>query len=131
MSEEASDDQRVVSPHISKEHRAPMPEDRDWLPFLWALPTHADLAAASRALQTLIHANIQVLRDNVLGLNDRVSHLESTCDLLQADQTHTSEVAGYQAEYLRGLAIHVDDLDNRGRRNKLRLRESSQVRQHP
>ncbi|CAH2325868.1 Hypothetical predicted protein [Pelobates cultripes] len=47
------------------------------------------------------------------GLTDRVCHLESTCDLLQGDLKLTSGVADLQVEYLRGLALHVEDLDNR------------------
>ncbi|CAH2330666.1 Hypothetical predicted protein, partial [Pelobates cultripes] len=63
-SDEASDSTGAHSPAFSPA-TSPAHEDRDWGRLLQALPTCADLAAASNTLQASIRLDIQGLGDRL------------------------------------------------------------------
>ncbi|CAH2251039.1 Hypothetical predicted protein, partial [Pelobates cultripes] len=121
-SEEASDGREDISPCFSLAECSPTPEDHSWLPLLRVLPTRDDLAAANNALQTTIRMDIQALHEDLQELSDRVGRIEATCDQLHIVQNRTEGILRTEKEYLRSMALHVEDLDNRGCRNNLRLR---------
>ncbi|CAH2218919.1 Hypothetical predicted protein [Pelobates cultripes] len=93
-----------------------------WLDLLRALPAKEDLRSATSELGATIRQDIQALRADMQGLSDRVSHVEAASDSLRAAQTILAEAADTCSEQVRGMALHIEDLDNRGHRNNIRLR---------
>ncbi|CAH2301011.1 Hypothetical predicted protein [Pelobates cultripes] len=102
-----------------------------WLDLLRALPTKEDLRSATSELGAMIRQHIQALRADMQGLSDRVSHVEAACDSLRVAQTSLAEAADTCSEQVRGMALHIKDLDNRGRRNNIRLRGLPETKDSP
>ncbi|CAH2275705.1 Hypothetical predicted protein, partial [Pelobates cultripes] len=125
----ASEDSAPSSPasdlHTGGSERPP------WLDLLRALPTKGDLRSATSELGATIRQDIQALRADLQGLTDRMSHVEAACDTLREAQNTLAEAAETSSEQVRGMALHIEDLDNRGRRNNLRLRGLPETEDSP
>uniref|UniRef100_A0A8C5LTY5 Uncharacterized protein n=1 Tax=Leptobrachium leishanense TaxID=445787 RepID=A0A8C5LTY5_9ANUR len=93
-----------------------------WLPLLRNLPTKADLKEANTELRSSIMAELQHVRQDIQGLTHRVDILEQGSDSLRLAQEVSTSVLQLRSTQLRNMALHMADLDNRGRRNNLRLR---------
>uniref|UniRef100_A0A8C5M7N6 Uncharacterized protein n=1 Tax=Leptobrachium leishanense TaxID=445787 RepID=A0A8C5M7N6_9ANUR len=98
---------------------------------LSSLPTKADLAASTSGLQESLLAEIRGLRKELGSLQHRVQHVETT----QAQQSetltiHTSSLQS-QNQILQTMARHLEDLENRGRRNNIRVRGLPELEQSP
>uniref|UniRef100_A0A8C5LRC0 Uncharacterized protein n=1 Tax=Leptobrachium leishanense TaxID=445787 RepID=A0A8C5LRC0_9ANUR len=90
----------------------------DWATLLARLPTKEDLKEAN----AIIMAELQQVRGDLQGLHTKIHAVEATCDVLNLQQAANSTKLDSQNEQLRGMALHMEDLDNRGRRNNLRIR---------
>ncbi|CAH2329499.1 Hypothetical predicted protein, partial [Pelobates cultripes] len=101
-----------------------------WLDLLRALPTKEDLRLATSDLGATIRQDIQALRADMQGLSDRVGHIEAACDSLREAQNTLAEAAD-TSEQVRGMALHIEDLDNMGHRNNLRLRGLPETEDSP
>ncbi|CAH2325693.1 Hypothetical predicted protein [Pelobates cultripes] len=84
MLKEASDGTGANSLSFSPEQCSPTSEDRNWGRLQQALPTRADLAAVNSTLQASIRADIQVLQDDILGLNNGVGDASSPIAFIRA-----------------------------------------------
>ncbi|CAH2327791.1 Hypothetical predicted protein [Pelobates cultripes] len=51
-----------------------------------------------------------------------MGHVEAACDKLRGSPATAEKTQGTHFELMRGMALHVEDLDNRGRCNNIRLR---------
>ncbi|CAH2325073.1 Hypothetical predicted protein [Pelobates cultripes] len=103
-----------------EEHAAAPPAD--WLSLLKALPTWADLTNATTALQTSIRADLQLMRADIQGMADRMAQIEADHDTLTATQATQAANQAQQMTQMQVMARHIEDLDNRGCRNNLRIR---------
>uniref|UniRef100_A0A8C5QH07 Uncharacterized protein n=1 Tax=Leptobrachium leishanense TaxID=445787 RepID=A0A8C5QH07_9ANUR len=84
---------------------------------LRSLPTREDLATSTAGLQTSLLAEIRGLRDDLNGLQDRIAQVEvSQARQQKISATHDTALAT-QHDAVQALARHVEDLENRGRRN--------------
>ncbi|CAH2219308.1 Hypothetical predicted protein [Pelobates cultripes] len=89
----------------------------DWLALLRALSTRADLTQATSALQTSIRADLQLMRADIQGMADCMAQIEADHDSLTAAQA--AQVASHSKQTAQ---MHIEDLDNRGRRQNLQIR---------
>ncbi|CAH2222777.1 Hypothetical predicted protein [Pelobates cultripes] len=80
------------------------------------LPNKDDLRQANTVLQVCILADFQ------LGLIARVVHIEVECDVLSVEQATTATDLHAQSEQIQAMALHMEDLDNLGRHNNLKIR---------
>uniref|UniRef100_A0A8C5Q612 Uncharacterized protein n=1 Tax=Leptobrachium leishanense TaxID=445787 RepID=A0A8C5Q612_9ANUR len=109
--------------HTSSHAEAPTSVDPAvWLPLLRNLPTKSDLKEANAELRSSIMAELQHVRHDIQGLTHRVDTLEQGSDSLRLAQEVSTSVLQLRSTQLRNIALHIADLDNRGRRNNLRLR---------
>uniref|UniRef100_A0A8C5M737 Uncharacterized protein n=1 Tax=Leptobrachium leishanense TaxID=445787 RepID=A0A8C5M737_9ANUR len=94
----------------------------DVLQLLRSIPTRADLTVATTALRQSLAADIQMLLDDIGGLQGRLDRVETG----QRDQatfnTEISTRVDAQHHLLITLTRHVEDLENRGRRQNIRIR---------
>uniref|UniRef100_A0A8C5QBU1 Uncharacterized protein n=1 Tax=Leptobrachium leishanense TaxID=445787 RepID=A0A8C5QBU1_9ANUR len=98
---------------------------------LSSLPTKADLAASTSGLQDSLLTEIRGLCKELGSLQHRVQHVETT----QARQsetltTHTTSLQS-QHQILQTMARHLEDLENRGRQNNIRVRGLPELEQSP
>uniref|UniRef100_A0A8C5PJY0 Uncharacterized protein n=1 Tax=Leptobrachium leishanense TaxID=445787 RepID=A0A8C5PJY0_9ANUR len=99
----------------------------DWATLLARLPTKEDLREANATIM----AELQQVRGDLQGLHTKIHAVEATCDALNLQQSATSTKLDSQTEQLRGMALHMEDLDNRGRRNNLRIRGLPDTEESP
>uniref|UniRef100_A0A8C5MXE1 Uncharacterized protein n=1 Tax=Leptobrachium leishanense TaxID=445787 RepID=A0A8C5MXE1_9ANUR len=94
----------------------------DLLQIMRALPTREDLTAATRELRHSLSGEIQQVRQDVLGLTRRIVAVEGVHQA-QADaiQAHSTQLTLHHT-LLQTLTRQLEDLENRGRRNNIRIR---------
>uniref|UniRef100_A0A8C5PY44 Uncharacterized protein n=1 Tax=Leptobrachium leishanense TaxID=445787 RepID=A0A8C5PY44_9ANUR len=96
------------------------PEDIRQL--LRSLPTKDDLTAATTSLRQSLAADIERLRGDLGGLQHRVEQVEKgqkeRSDQVEATTGHIAQ----HHHLLTSLTRHIEDLENRGRRQNIRVR---------
>lgn len=96
--------------------------DRRWVRFLSRLPTKEDFKVLVAEVKEACKVEIAAVRQDLRHVSERVDSLETEHDLtrryISQLQTHVSS----QEALLQDTQLHIEDLDNRGRRNNIRVR---------
>ncbi|CAH2307038.1 Hypothetical predicted protein [Pelobates cultripes] len=94
----------------------------DWLTLLRTLPTRADLTQATTADQTSIKVDLQLMRADMQGMADRMAQIEADHDSLTAAQAAHAASHSRQTAQMHAMARYIEDLNDRGCRQNLRIR---------
>ncbi|KAM9319837.1 protein mono-ADP-ribosyltransferase PARP4 [Gastrophryne carolinensis] len=89
---------------------------------LQALPSKTDLESMALRIEKAVRKDIEDLQQQTATLDTRVTAVERSREELSRE---LSELAGLQREVRRQqkeMQLHLDDLENRGRRNNVKLR---------
>uniref|UniRef100_A0A8C5W7Z5 L1 transposable element RRM domain-containing protein n=1 Tax=Leptobrachium leishanense TaxID=445787 RepID=A0A8C5W7Z5_9ANUR len=97
-------------------------EDLELKETLKLLPTRYDLEQLFCRLETKFDAKFAELGADVRQLGHRVQGLEDDRETTALQHQHTSALLETQASQMAFLYRWADDLDNRGRRNNIRIR---------
>lgn len=96
--------------------------ERKWTRFLRRLPTKEDFQSLVAEVKETCKKEITAIRQDLKHVADRVETLEGDHDetrqYVSQLQTHISA----QEKLLYDTRLHLEDLDNRGRRNNIRVR---------
>lgn len=101
---------------------APTPSPMDLNQLLSQIPTKEDFRVLISEVKDTCRAEIASIRQDLQHVSNRVEGLEEAHDSTRAyiAQLHRTIVA--QSEFMGDMHNHVEDLDNRGRRNNIRVR---------
>uniref|UniRef100_A0A8C5PJX4 Uncharacterized protein n=1 Tax=Leptobrachium leishanense TaxID=445787 RepID=A0A8C5PJX4_9ANUR len=102
-----------------------------WQSILNNLPTKSDLRIANENLSTTIMSELHHIRTEIHGLTAKVTHLEGECDTLRLQAGSTARAVQVHTSQMQSMALHLTDLDNRGRRQNLRLRGLPETEDSP
>uniref|UniRef100_A0A8C5Q4L2 Uncharacterized protein n=1 Tax=Leptobrachium leishanense TaxID=445787 RepID=A0A8C5Q4L2_9ANUR len=89
---------------------------------LQALPTREDLTAATTDLRASLLTELRALRTDISGLQTRLHKAEVTQEQQHTVLTAHSTTLDTQQSALQMMARHLEDVENRGRRNNIRIR---------
>lgn len=101
---------------------APVLIDHDIRSLLQALPTRSDIEALILKLEETHRRDIQEVRGEISNLTERVSTGESSASLLSERVSALEQARDQQREAAITLQLHLEDVEDRSRRNNLRLR---------
>lgn len=93
-----------------------------WRDYVRCMPTKQDFRMLIQEVRDTSRTEISMLRTDLHQLSTKVASLEEeTCDTkIELSQIHDRLTS--QASTLRNFQRHLEDLDNRGRRNNIRVR---------
>ncbi|CAH2315771.1 Hypothetical predicted protein [Pelobates cultripes] len=97
-------------------------EDQEIRTLLTQLPSKADLAAMFQKLEDSFSEKLQAVAADVQQLGARVQDLEEEAEHINKRGAEAYDTQETYAEAIRYLQRRLDDVDNRGRRNNLRVR---------
>uniref|UniRef100_A0A8C5PCV1 Uncharacterized protein n=1 Tax=Leptobrachium leishanense TaxID=445787 RepID=A0A8C5PCV1_9ANUR len=109
-----------VSPATSA--AGPWDAPSDVLHLLCSLSTKADLISATTDLRQSLAAEIQMLRGDIGGLQERLEQVENRQEAQSTTVSETAARVETHHNLLITLTRHVEDLENRGRRQNIRIR---------
>lgn len=89
---------------------------------LQALPMKQDIESLIQRVEEAHHRDIQPVRTEIGALTDRVDAGESSISSLEVRMEALEQANIAQAESAVALQLHLEDLEDRSRRNNLRLR---------
>lgn len=102
-------------------------EQTHWAECFQQLPTKADFQALISEVRDACRQEIAVLRHDIQQVAVRVDDLESEHDSTRKYLSHVHPLLAAQSSVIRDMNRHLEDLDNRGRRNNIRLRGLPEV----
>ncbi|CAH2328445.1 Hypothetical predicted protein [Pelobates cultripes] len=97
-------------------------EEQDIRSLLTQLPSKTDLAALFQKLEDSFSEKLQAVTADVQLLGDRVQALEEEAETTEKQWAESYTTQETHAEAIRYLQRQLEDVDNRGRRNNLRVR---------
>lgn len=109
---------RMTSTHPTE----PAPMDPDIRALLQALPTKNDIEAMILRLEETHRRDIQEVRGEVSSLADRVSSGETAVSSLEERVSALEQARDLHRDTAISLQLHMEDVEDRSRRNNLRLR---------
>uniref|UniRef100_A0A8C5QHG5 Uncharacterized protein n=1 Tax=Leptobrachium leishanense TaxID=445787 RepID=A0A8C5QHG5_9ANUR len=86
------------------------------------LPSKEDLAMATTELGASLLSEIRALRTDLGGIQTRLQHVEVTQEQQSATLVTHSAAITTQRSALQMMARHLEDVENRNRRNNIRVR---------
>ncbi|CAH2325044.1 Hypothetical predicted protein [Pelobates cultripes] len=98
------------------------PRDLELRDLIKNLPSKTDLAAMINKLEASFHAKMEAVNSDLQQIKHRVTDLEEEKDVQQSQMLHFSSVMDSHMHFMTDIQRQLDDLDNRGRRNNLRVR---------
>lgn len=101
--------------------------DRRWAHLLRQLPTKEDFRALVAEVKEACKIEIAAVRQDLRQVSDRVESLESEHDLTRRHISQLQAHVSSQEALLQDTRLHLEDLDNRGRRNNIRIRGLPEV----
>lgn len=108
---------------MSSTHPAePAPMDPDIRALLQALPTKNDIEAMILRLEETHRRDIQEVRGEVSSLADRVASGETAVSSLEERISALEQARDLHRDTAVSLQLHMEDVEDRSRRNNLRLR---------
>lgn len=93
-----------------------------WQAYLQAIPTKEDFRQLIEDVKSTCRTEIQVLQTGLKHLADRMEMAEEEIQETKLAVHRTQLQGADHREMLRDMQRHVEDLDNRGRRNNIRVR---------
>ncbi|CAH2245826.1 Hypothetical predicted protein [Pelobates cultripes] len=97
-------------------------EEQDIRSLLTQLPSKTDLADLFQKLEDSFSEKLQAVNADVQLLGDRVQALEEEAETTEKQWAESYATQETHAEAIRYLQRQLEDVDNRGRRNNLRVR---------
>lgn len=97
------------------------PLDQDIRALLQALPTRTNIEALILHLEETHHHNIQEVREDVSNIADRVTVGEASFSTLEYRVAALAQSRDYHRDTAIALQLHLEDIEDRSRRNNLRL----------
>ncbi|KAG8584414.1 hypothetical protein GDO81_008823 [Engystomops pustulosus] len=91
------------------------------------LPTKEDFKSLIAEVKEAFRSEISEIRRDIQGMTQKIDHLEAEQADSRRQTTHTQHALHSQSVTLQDMARHLEDLDNRGRRNNIRVRGLSEV----
>ncbi|CAH2276948.1 Hypothetical predicted protein, partial [Pelobates cultripes] len=112
------------SPHMSDYSLKSLDNsgDLDIKEMLRNLPSKADLQTMMGKLEATLHTKLAEMGTEIQQMNLKVTDLEEEKDVMQAQILNISSTLESHIHFMSATQRHIDDLDNRGRRNNLRIR---------
>ncbi|KAM9305492.1 uncharacterized protein PAF06_014052 [Gastrophryne carolinensis] len=104
----------------------PLPTKAD----LESIPTKADMETMILRIEKAFWKDLEVVQHNVAAVEDRVAALENARVATEDRLTHLEQTNDLQATQISNLKIQNDDLENRSRRNNLRIRGLPELPQY-
>lgn len=105
----------------------PQPALPQWQTYLQAIPTKEDFRQLIEDVKSTCRSEIQVLQSGLKHLADRVEMAEEEIQETKLAVHRTQLQGADHHTMLRDMQRHVEDLDNRGRRNNIRVRGIPEV----
>lgn len=96
--------------------------DADIRALLGAFPTKVDMEALVLRVEEQHRRDFQQIRAEVGGLDDRLTRGEASVSVLEARVAQMEQAHSLYQDQLAEVQLHAEDLENRSRRNNLRLR---------
>lgn len=100
--------------------------EMDLRALMQALPTRADLEAMMARLEEVHRGDLKVVQTEVEQLTARLTTEESSLASLENRVAHLEEVQSVHASYASSLQLHLEEFEDRSRRNNLRFRGISE-----
>lgn len=119
---DASNGDPPGNPMASPQPHEPTLFDQDIRSLLQALPTRTDIEALILKLEETHRRDIQEVRGEVSTLAERVSTGEVSVSSLTDRVTALEQARDQHREVAIALQLHLEDVEDRSRRNNLRLR---------
>uniref|UniRef100_A0A8C5PME2 Uncharacterized protein n=1 Tax=Leptobrachium leishanense TaxID=445787 RepID=A0A8C5PME2_9ANUR len=116
----ASDGTPASSPSCSP--GPPETEETSIRDILRSLPTKEDMEALMRRMETAWESRWEHMSQDVLHLGSRIQGLEDSKDQHDDRVLALEQQVSAHSKYFTQLRRDLDDVDNRGRRNNLRIR---------
>lgn len=98
------------------------PDPLGWAKCFQQLPTKADFQELISEVKDACRQEIAALRQDIQQVTLRVEDLETEHDTTRTYLSHVHPLLSAQSETIRDMNRHLEDLDNRGRRNNIRVR---------
>lgn len=95
--------------------------DADIRALLGAFPTKVDMEALVLRVEEQHRRDFQQIRAEVGGLDDRLTRGEASVSVLEARVAQMEQAHSLYQDQLAEVQLHAEDLENRSRRNNLRL----------
>ncbi|KAM4034665.1 LOW QUALITY PROTEIN: uncharacterized protein ACNLHF_021335 [Anomaloglossus baeobatrachus] len=96
----------------------PSPE---WWEFIKQVPTKTDFQTLISEVKDACKSEIVAVREDVLSISKQINQLENEHGEARTTIRHLQSQTSSQADVIRELQRHVEDLDNRGRRHNIRV----------
>lgn len=94
----------------------------NWRSYLSHLPTKEDFKTLLAEVKDTCRTEIASIRQDLTAIADRVDALETAHDSTRSYVAELQTHSSVQATALKETRRHLEDLDNRGRRNNIRIR---------
>ncbi|KAM4034741.1 LOW QUALITY PROTEIN: uncharacterized protein ACNLHF_021427 [Anomaloglossus baeobatrachus] len=94
----------------------------EWWEFVRQLPTKRDFQALISEVKDTCRSEIAAVRQDVVSISKRINQVENDHNEARTTILHLQSQTSSQAEVIRELPRHIEDLDNRGRRHNIRVR---------
>ncbi|KAG8571259.1 hypothetical protein GDO81_011568 [Engystomops pustulosus] len=98
-----------------------------WHAHLQNLPTKEDFKSLIAEVKEAFRSEISEIRRDIQGMTQKIDHLEAGQADSRRQIAHTQHTLHSHSVTLQDMARHLEDLDNRGRRNNIRVRGLSEV----
>lgn len=87
-----------------------------------SLPTKEDIKAMISNLEDAHCREVQEIRSEITTINTRVDGADSFAAATEARLERLERIQAKQEETIKDLTLHIEDLEDRGRRNNLRIK---------
>lgn len=103
-------------------HSSRLQQPTSWQDCFQAIPTKEDFKLLIEEVKSACRAEIQIIHTNLKHLSERMEMAEEEIQETRL-AVHRTQIQGADHHLmLRNMQRHIEDLDNRGRRNNIRIR---------
>lgn len=111
--------ERDLNPHTQTSGQFVPP---DWQSFLTHIPTKADFQALITEVRDACKSEICALRTDIQQMSQRMSDMDDERSVIKQNVHEVQTKYSVHANVIRDLQRQIEDLDNRGRRNNIRIK---------
>lgn len=98
------------------------PEQDDVRSYIKSLPTAENIKGMFRDLTDTLKSELMEIRSDIRQILSRINSVEETTEKIIAHSSALENKVLAQQRELQDLRLHIDDLENRSRRNNLRIK---------